>query len=265
MNANEATLNGTTVVEREWPSFGGNPKEHVLLRRRKAALNNLESFRRHAAMYADLISRCKTLHPQVLEVASGTGFYSLELARHGAHVTALEIDPNLTEITNGIARHLNLTLKGATGDACAIPFPDNSFDLVLSKSFFEHVYDVDLALREQIRVLKPGGILVVEDGNFLNPKLVLDLLFLYPLRTKGKRGGLLWLMTKTKVHKNLYGYLPLGRDEDVKTPGWWRKKIGKFSSLKVRESGTTAKYTHPALPAFLRPFVGACLLVAEKE
>ena len=37
MNANEATLNGTTVVEREWPSFGGNPKEHVLLRRRKAA------------------------------------------------------------------------------------------------------------------------------------------------------------------------------------------------------------------------------------
>ncbi len=247
-----------------WPTFSGNPKEHVLIRRKKAALRNLDSFKKHAAMYHELVSRCKTSSPKVLEVASGTGFYSMELASRGIDVTALEIDPNLTEITDGIAKNLNISLRGVTGDACSIPFPDNSFDFVLSKSFFEHVYDVDLAIREQMRVLKPGGLLVIEDGNFLSPKLFFDLFFLYPLRTKGKHGGFKWLFNKTKVYKNLYGYLPLGRDEDVKSQFWWKRKISKFPGLKLLESGTTSKYTH-SIPSWLTPFVGGCLVVAEKK
>ena len=211
-----------------------------------------------------LVARCKVPHPKILDVASGTGIHAMEMAQRGAQVTALEIDSNLCEITEGIAKHLGLDLNSTLGDACGIPYAENTFDIVMSKAFFEHVYDVDLALKEQIRVLKKGGILIIEDGNLLNPHTLFDLVFLYPLRTNGKHGGLKWILTKTKVQKNLYGYLPFGRDEDIKTQFWWRNKIDSFQGLRLKESCTTSRYTHPTLPVSLKPFVGRCLVIAKK-
>ena len=254
-----------TVLEREWPSFDGNPQEDTLLKRRQNTLRDLPSFAKQVAMYEQLVRQCPSSDPKILEVAAGTGFHCMELARRGIDVTALEIDPNLTSIMDGLAKHLDLKLTSVVGDACAIPLPDGTFDMVFSKNFFEHVYDVDLAIREQARVLKPGGLLVIQDGNFLNPRLLVDLVFLYPLRTKFRHGGPVWLFTKGKVRKNLYGFLPLGRDEDVKTQFWWGRKISRFPGLTVREAATTARYTHPSLPRWITPFVGGCLLVAEKN
>jgi ubiquinone/menaquinone biosynthesis C-methylase UbiE len=236
----------------------------VMLKRRQNTLRDLQSFKKQVAMYEQLVSKRNVAKPRILEVAAGTGFHSMELARHGIDVTALEIDPNLTSIMGGLAKHLDLNLTSVVGDACEIPLPDGRFDLVFSKNFFEHVYDVDLAIREQTRLLKPGGLLVIQDGNFLDPRLLFDLLFRYPLRTKFRHGGLVWLFTKRKVHKNLYGFLPLGRDEDVKTQFWWRRKISRFPGLTLRESTTTSRYTHPHLPRWITPFLGGCLLVAEK-
>lgn len=47
--------------------------------------------------------------------------------------------------------------KVTRGDACALPFPDASFDLILATDIIEHVDDDALALREMRRVLKPDG------------------------------------------------------------------------------------------------------------
>jgi len=47
-------------------------------------------------------------------------------------------------------------------DACALGFPDESFDCILSVSVFEHIYDVDAAAREMARVLRPGGVAYVD-------------------------------------------------------------------------------------------------------
>jgi SAM-dependent methyltransferase len=51
--------------------------------------------------------------------------------------------------------------KVTRGDACALPFPDASFDLILATDIIEHVDDDALALREMRRVLKPDGRVLV--------------------------------------------------------------------------------------------------------
>jgi hypothetical protein len=135
----------------------------------------------------------------------------------------------------------------------------------MSRSFFEHVYDRELAMTEQIRVVRKGGLLLILDGNLLNPRLLLDLLVMYPLRTKGRHGGIVWLLTKRRVHRNLYGYLPRGRDEDVKTPRWWRRMIQSRTDCELVESGTSARYIHPEWPRVLHPFLGSCHVVALKR
>lgn len=49
------------------------------------------------------------------------------------------------------------------GDVCDLPFPDESFDLVLSRLAFHHFVDIDTPFREMRRVLRPGGQLVLID------------------------------------------------------------------------------------------------------
>ena len=216
-------------------------------------------------MFANAIRKHVGQTAAVLEIACGPGLTLLELAQAGFSVTGLELDPELCRIAEAAARQFRLDARIVAGDACRLPFADHSFDAVYSRSFFEHVYDVDLALSEQIRILRPGGLLVVSDGNLLNPRLLLDLLVFYPIRTRGKHGGLKWLLQKRKVHRNLYGYMALGRDEDVKTVSWWRRKLGQQAELRVIEATTTAKYMHPEWPRWSHPFIGACQMFAVKD
>jgi hypothetical protein len=135
----------------------------------------------------------------------------------------------------------------------------------LSRSFFEHVYDRDLAITEQLRIIRSGGLLLIVDGNFLNPRLLFDLLVMYPLRTRGRHGGLKWLLTKRRVHRNLYGYLPQGRDEDVKTPRWWRRALERRPDCELIEAGTSAPYMHPEWPRVFHPFLGSCQVIVRKR
>ena len=252
------------IVEREWPHVHGSPKGAVLLRRLQKARSALKSWTREVEMFDSILRRYIGSQAAVLEVACGTGFTLLELAQRGFRVTGLEFDPELCRLTEVGAKHFGLKAESVAGDACRLPFADETFDAVYSRSFFEHVYDVDLALSEQSRILRRGGLLIVSDGNLWNPRLLLDLLVFYPIRTRGAHGGVRWLFQKRKVHRNLYGYLALGRDEDVKTVRWWRRKLESRSDLTVLEASTSGKYLHPEWPRFLHPFIGACQVIAMK-
>lgn len=256
------SLYDSLVIMRDWESGIQNPKYKRMLQRREKILGNLDAYRRQVGILENLLSGVgKGL---ILEVACGMGFHLLELNARGWHVVGMEIDPNLSQLTYDAAARFQLPVKALAGDACAIPVADNSCAVVLSQSFFEHVYDVDLALREQVRVLKPGGRLLILDGNLLNPRTLIDLLVFYPLRTRGQRGGLKWLLTKGQVHENLYGYLPLGRDEDCKTPSWWKRRILSEPRLKLLLAATGGYYTHSGFPHWLQILMGSCVIIAEK-
>jgi ubiquinone/menaquinone biosynthesis C-methylase UbiE len=90
----------------------------------------------------------------VLEVACGTGRFSVELAESGADVTGVDISKPMLMKGVGKARERGLGVEFLRGDAKRLPFPDNSFDLVLGMRFFHLVDEPAAYLREMARVSK---------------------------------------------------------------------------------------------------------------
>ena len=69
---------------------------------------------------------------KILDVGTGTGVVAITAARHGAHVTGLDLTPELLEQAKEDAAIAGQTdIEWLEGDAEALPYADNSFDLVL--------------------------------------------------------------------------------------------------------------------------------------
>jgi ubiquinone/menaquinone biosynthesis C-methylase UbiE len=98
-------------------------------------------------------------YANALEIGCGTGFFLLNLMQAGViakgHVT--DISPGMVEAALRNARSLDLDVTGRVGDAETIPYDDATFDLVVGHAMLHHVPDVEQALREVLRVLRPGG------------------------------------------------------------------------------------------------------------
>ena len=97
---------------------------------------------------------------RILDLAAGTGASSVSLARSGAHVIAADFSPGM--IAEGKRRHDSIpNLSFVQADATALPFADGEFDSVTMSFGLRNVNEPKRALRELLRVTKPGGRLVV--------------------------------------------------------------------------------------------------------
>ncbi len=97
-----------------------------------------------------------------LEIGAGTGYFSLNLVQAGVvkEATCTDISPGMVTTLSANAARLGLKVKAARADAEALPFPDQSFDLVLGHAVLHHIPDLERAFAEFHRVLRPGGRLV---------------------------------------------------------------------------------------------------------
>jgi len=100
---------------------------------------------------------------RALEIGAGTGFFSLNLKQAGVldevHVT--DISAGMVEEAQRNAERLGFAIEGRTADAEQLPYDDETFDIVVGHAVIHHIPDVELAFREMLRVLKPGGRVVI--------------------------------------------------------------------------------------------------------
>jgi ubiquinone/menaquinone biosynthesis C-methylase UbiE len=101
-----------------------------------------------------------------LDVGCGTGFLSFELAARGCRVTGIDFAPAMLAEARRKAAERGASIRFEEGDAEQLTYAAGSFDLVMSRHLLWTLPHPDGAIDEWIRVLRPGGRLVVVDGQF---------------------------------------------------------------------------------------------------
>ena len=105
---------------------------------------------------------------RLLEIGPGTGYYTLAVACSLApdgRLDILDLQQAMLDETMRRAANAGITnISPTQGDARSLPYPDGTFDAAYLVATLGEVADKDVALRELRRVLKPGGRLVVGEG-----------------------------------------------------------------------------------------------------
>jgi ubiquinone/menaquinone biosynthesis C-methylase UbiE len=100
---------------------------------------------------------------QVLEVAPGPGFLSIELAKRGLQVRAVDISRTFIEIARRNAEAEGVEAGFELGNAAALPVENASVDFVVCRAAFKNFTEPVKALAEMRRVLRPGGTALLID------------------------------------------------------------------------------------------------------
>jgi demethylmenaquinone methyltransferase / 2-methoxy-6-polyprenyl-1,4-benzoquinol methylase len=137
-------------------------------------------WRRHVIQQARL-----PVNGRLLDIATGTGDIALEGLRRapGLHAVGGDFTVEMMQVGKRIPARRAIRWVGA--DTLALPFPDDTFDAVTSGFLMRNVIDVPAAFREQLRVTRPGGRVVVLESsppkdNWLKPFILTHLNVVIP-------------------------------------------------------------------------------------
>jgi ubiquinone/menaquinone biosynthesis C-methylase UbiE len=123
--------------------------------------------RKDMERFRALAKRLRAVLPQggdVLEVAPGPGFVAIEMAKGGSYrVTGLDVSRTMVELARANAAEAGVDVDFRQGNASAMPFADDSFDLLTCSAAFKNFSEPHKALEEMYRVLRPGGTALVVD------------------------------------------------------------------------------------------------------
>ena len=141
----------------------------------------------------------------VLDVACGTGDMMLELLKRGCTVTGVDLSEEMLEIARTKTASANFqlsTFNFQLGDAEALPFAEGEFDAVTCAFGVRNFVHLEQGLNEMLRVLKPGGRMVIlelatPDSPIIRP--------FYNLYTKHI---IPWLGSRIAGNREAYTYLP---------------------------------------------------------
>jgi SAM-dependent methyltransferase len=109
---------------------------------------------------------------RVLEPGAGNGDFTVRLAETRATITGIEISPEQAALGNNRLVKFPLA-EIVEGDIAHLDFPDGYFDAVVGNSVLHHL-DLDQALPEITRVLRPGGRLFFCEPNMMNPQIAME-------------------------------------------------------------------------------------------
>jgi SAM-dependent methyltransferase len=153
--AGDATVQ---TVKDFWESHVNNEYYTKEQRASDAYFREIED-RRYRAHYnlVDLFDSLRGSSGRLLEIGCGIGVDSIQLAKCGFDVTAVDLTQNALEVAREFAKHRNVDIDFRLGNAEGLDFPDDSFDAVYSFGVLHHTPDIGKAVSEVHRVLRPGG------------------------------------------------------------------------------------------------------------
>ena len=126
-------------------------------------------FRRDSESFAALgqaVSRYVPEKPlKVLDAGTGTGIIAASMALLGHEVTGVDLCSHMIERAEENLKSMGLSAEFICTPAGELPFPDNSFDMVISRNVTWALPDPEAVFRQWKRVLKPGGYLIYWDAN----------------------------------------------------------------------------------------------------
>lgn len=102
----------------------------------------------------------------ILDVGTGTGFFAILLAEKGHRVEGIDLTPAMLEEARTLAKQRNLNITFREMDAQNLDYPNDSFDVVISRNLTWTLPDPESAYAEWFRVLKPGGVLLNFDAAY---------------------------------------------------------------------------------------------------
>ena len=144
--------------------------------------------------------------PRVLDVACGTGDFSIAIAKavKKGEVIGVDISKEMLEVMRQkvLKNKLESIISQEVGDGEALRFPEGSLDRVVNAFGIRNFEDRDKGLREALRVLKPGGRLVILELSRPQNKIIRWFYDLYFLHILPIIGG------KVSGDKAAYAYLP---------------------------------------------------------
>ncbi len=155
----------------------------------------------------EAIDSLKPYAPQdMLDVATGTGDFAMESARRlkPAHLTGIDISEGMLSVARKKILEANLarTVSVEKQDCMKLTFSDNSFDAVTVAYGIRNFEDLEQGLREMLRVLRPGGRMVIIELTIPNKAPMKQLFWLYSHIYMPNIGRLI------SKDKKAYAYLP---------------------------------------------------------
>jgi ubiquinone/menaquinone biosynthesis C-methylase UbiE len=101
-------------------------------------------------------------NPTVADIGTGTGFVAAGLAPHVTRVYGFDANEEMLEVARkNLAGYSNVEFKQSTGDH--LPLPDQSVEGTFANMYLHHAPEPDKAIKEMVRILKPGGVLCITD------------------------------------------------------------------------------------------------------
>lgn len=166
----------------------------------------------------------------VLDVACGTGDMAVSLVERGCTVTGVDISEEML----AIARQKAPMVTSMIADAEHLPFPDASFDAVTCAFGVRNFVHLEQGLNEMLRVLKPGGQLVILELATPDSPLVKPFYNLYTRRI------IPWLGSRIAGNREAYTYLPASIERFPKGDAFLEKiRNSQFPILNCRQRKLT--------------------------
>ena len=139
-----------TSTEAHWTRFW----------RERAAIDDV--YPTEGRVVEPLLAETSVAGRKVLEVGAGSGRDSVALAEAGATAILLDYSVASLEVARGVAERAGQRVHLVRADALRMPFRDADIDVVFHQGLLEHFRDPMPLLRENVRVLAPGGVLLVD-------------------------------------------------------------------------------------------------------